>query len=53
LGSPALTFTPACRCGGASYASTFIVGAASTPSSASVTSLISFFLAAMIPLSDA
>jgi putative proteasome-type protease len=32
---------------------TFIVGAASTPSSASVTSLISFFFAAMIPFSDA
>ena len=47
------TLTPALRTGGASYDVTFIAAFASTPSSASVTSLISFFFAAMIPFSEA
>ena len=44
---------PALRAGGASIVITLIAAPPSTPSSASVTSLISFFLAAMMPLSDA
>jgi hypothetical protein len=48
------TRTPALRTGGASYDVTFIRGAAAaTPRSASASSLISFFFAAMIPFSDA
>ena len=47
------TLAPALRTGGASYEVTLIAALASTPSSASVTSLISFFFAAMIPFSEA
>src|SRR6185312_1991433 len=47
------TLTPALRPAGASNVLTVMAGLASTPSSARATSLISFFLAAMIPLRDA
>src|SRR4051794_19891391 len=47
------TLTPALRAGGAAKPSTFTRGARETPRSAGESSLISFFLAAMMPLREA